>query len=265
VAECHHLIGYYPKMPAGFLQDCGHLWEVFHDPKHPERLQLCGAEDAPERPHSFWIHYHSYMVKHGVTKASIEEAIADEKKECGSLLRPGIRELLGKCQQHAIPVLIVSAGISQIIEGLFEAEAISLPPGSRIIANTVVFDGNGVCTDVVPHDPPCSRVGKMLQLKQQSDLRDRPCVIIVGDKPIDAKMAAAYPGVEEHPVHAFSFGFLNSEAPDDEALIEDYSGAFDVVPKEGRSCGFEMIVDLLEGLLDSPEGSSPSPRREAAI
>jgi 2-hydroxy-3-keto-5-methylthiopentenyl-1-phosphate phosphatase len=257
VAECHHLIGTDQVMPPAFLEECALLGDVAGDPKHPRRFELYGPEDGPERPHAFWNVFHGYMVKHKISAEMVQVAAEAEKKRRGMLLRTGIRELWALCERHDVPVVILSAGIVQVIEAYCRLDEVKLPPNCRVVANSMVFDRNGCCVHMQPSGPPCSRVGKLLRLREQSGLlEERPCAFLVGDKPIDATMAKGYPALNGGSLPTtLSFGFLNDEKASDKTIAE-YEGAFDVLPHSGSECGLEMVTRILASLLKTHSGTA---------
>jgi hypothetical protein len=108
-----------------------------------------------------------------------------------------------------------------------------------------------------PSGPPCSRVGKLLRLREQSGLlEERPCAFLVGDKPIDATMAKGYPALNGGSLPTtLSFGFLNDEKASDKTIAE-YEGAFDVLPHSGSECGLEMVTRILASLLKTHSGTA---------
>ena len=86
-------------------------------------------------------------------------------------------------------------------------------------------------------------------------LAERPRVLVVGDKPIDATMVAAYPSpsVRGAQSAALTIGYLNEGR---DATIEGaaaaqlaaHCDAFDVVPKQGTVSSFEPITALIREL-----------------
>ena len=87
-------------------------------------------------------------------------------------------------------------------------------------------------------------------------------MLVLGDKPIDATMVAAYPApaLSGTPVTALTFGFLNAgrdEAFDGPAAAQlaAHCEAFDVVPKQGTDCSFAPVSALLRELVKETSGS----------
>eukprot|EP00927_Polykrikos_kofoidii_P080583 TRINITY_DN7748_c0_g1_i1.p1 TRINITY_DN7748_c0_g1~~TRINITY_DN7748_c0_g1_i1.p1 ORF type:complete len:340 (+),score=53.30 TRINITY_DN7748_c0_g1_i1:99-1118(+) len=249
--EGHHLLRWSDELPAAFREDCEALWDVSSDIDHPRRLEIYGPEDGPSRPHAFWTHFNKILVHHGVTAEMVDRAVAAEKRNRGLLLRDGVAELLNVCESHGIPVVVLSAGITQIIQCAFRLEGIVLPSNSSVLANNLVFDTDGCVVDVSPSDPPCSRQGKLQYLRTVDGLSDRPCVLLAGDKPVDALMSNGYPAlVDGGTVASLKFGFLNESEVADEARKE-FETAFDVVPLRGIDCSFAPLTELLRALLSS--------------
>lgn len=196
-SEGHHLIRDSPEIPEQLRKDLEKFWSAFDAPeadrkaKHPVLRDI--FQDAPLSPHAFWLGFNRIIISHGLTKHMIMNAVAAEKKRRGAILRPGIQELFDVCQSQEIPIVILSAGISQIIHEAFKQDGFELPSVCRVLANDFIFDEDGRCIDVEPKDPPSSRQGKLHQLALAPEIVDRPCVILVGDKPVDASVGRGLP------------------------------------------------------------------------
>ena len=130
----------------------------------------------------------------------------------GRLLRDGVGAFLAACDAAGVPTVILSAGITQVIELALAADGVALPPSCTLLANTMVFAGeeagadraaaaaaagageDAPCVGWLPEGTPSSRVGKLLQLAELGDvLGGRRCAVLVGDKPVDATVAKGYP------------------------------------------------------------------------
>ena len=145
---------------------------------------------------------------------------------------------LSLCETGGVPVMILSAGVTQIITAAHHADGIhgvGLPPASAVVSSELQFDADGACTGVEPSNPPCSRHGKLQQLAARGlalGLSERSCVIVVGDKPVDATMITGYPELVEGvaggpgPPTVISFGFHNHREPGDAEQLPDFLEAF---------------------------------------
>lgn len=251
--ECHKLFTF-PDMPAAFLKDIGHLWTVAADLHHADRLEVYGPEDGIQTPHAFWTRFNCHLVQHGITRSLVDQAVETEKRKRGSLLRPGVQELLSFCETHDILVVVLSAGFTNIIHKAFQLDGIVLPASCVVLANTLIYDVEGRVLEVTPSNPPSSRKGKLQYLGQVACLADRPCALLVGDKAIDASMALGYPPLVGRGAPAqLKIGFSNAALASEEERAE-FESAFDIVPRNGLECSFAPVTGLLRALVVGTPG-----------
>jgi len=253
--ECHDFFRT-SAMPTEVQQAVHHLFEVFDDEAHPDHAEIAGPPDGPERMHRFWTNFNRIIVEQHVTRAMVEAAVEAEKEAKGSLLRPGVGALLELCDVSRIPVVILSAGITQVIELALLKEGVRVPPSCRILANTLCFDEQtGVVMRVIPNDPPASRHGKLHLLTALKELAVRPCAVLVGDKPVDAAVARGYPSLPNSAAPStLTFGFQNNSELSEE-LREDYVAAFHILATDGMACTFEPVVALVASILGECDDS----------
>ena len=65
----------------------------------------------------------------------------------GRLLRDGVGAFLAACDAAGVPTVILSAGITQVIELALAADGVALPPSCTLLANTMVFAGEEAGAD----------------------------------------------------------------------------------------------------------------------
>jgi hypothetical protein len=255
--ECHHLFAARPEFPAPFRADIAHLFAVMGDEHHADYARIVGPADAPDRPHRFWVVFNELVATHAITRGVVAAAVTAYKAEQGRLIRPGVAEFLELCHGLGVPVVILSAGVTQIIELAMAADGVRLPASCTVLANSMTFDGDGdgaPCIGVTPTDPPSSRVGKLAQLSALGGtLGSRACTLLVGDKPVDAKVAAGYPPLQGRgglPA-VLAFGFQNSEqarcSGGGGGQGAEYETAFHLLDPRGEreDSSFEPLTGLL--------------------
>eukprot|EP00746_Dinoflagellata_sp_MGD_P008593 gnl/MRDRNA2_/MRDRNA2_117217_c0_seq1.p1 gnl/MRDRNA2_/MRDRNA2_117217_c0~~gnl/MRDRNA2_/MRDRNA2_117217_c0_seq1.p1 ORF type:complete len:368 (+),score=53.59 gnl/MRDRNA2_/MRDRNA2_117217_c0_seq1:64-1167(+) len=254
--ECHEMLGFSPELPQSFRDEFGTMYNTITSPVwHEEKAQLLGPEENPD-VHAFWNIFNGYLLKHKVTLDMVERAVALEMRLRGPLLRDGIGDLLRVCEKHDVAVIVLSAGFTSVILEVFALAGISLPSSCRVLANSFVTDKDKRIVAVKPHDPPASRRGKLMYLAALDDLGDRPCIIAVGDKTIDAAAVDAYASrrnrgsiSNSEVLRSMCFGFLNANDPSDE-IVQEYCAAFDILPENGGSCSFMPLTALVRALLE---------------
>lgn len=275
-SECHHMLRDATAVPAGFRQGVQTLFAAAGNPSHPEHDSIFHSPTDADRPHRFWMHYNRLLVEHRITQSMIDDAVAHEKENTSGrkLLRDGVGELLALCDEAAIPVVILSAGLEQVIRSAFAVDGVRLPASCHVLTNTLIFEedaADGGCVAVEPTAPPASREGKLKLLGGLSQLSSRSLVLMVGDKPVDAKVARGLPPLAQPPLAGsvaadrgngctraeLSFGFFNQRRPegnDVPARLSDWQSAFDLLAHDGNGCTFAPVVALVRCLLASGKG-----------
>lgn len=285
VAECHHMLRDSSALPAGFRQAVQALFDA-RDPMHPQHTSIYGSDSDADRPHRFWMTYNHLLVEYRITQRMIDQAVAEEKRRQRevhgrkTLLREGVGDLLALCDEARIPVLILSAGLEQVIRSVFAADGVPIPTSCEVLTNRLVLDEvTGECVAVEPADPPASREGKLRLLGGLQHLAQRSMVLMVGDKPVDARVARGLPPVESElavsnvgdggapPTCAgrreLAFGFLNERPPEHTdphqkaADPTEWQAAFHLLAHRGEACTFAPVEALVRHLL-SVAGSSRS-------
>ena len=153
-----------------------------------------------------------------------------------------------------------------MIRAVHAAEGIILDPEKTVvISSELAYDpATGRCIAVTPHDPPCSRAGKLTHLARDPRavalLEGRDAVVVVGDKPVDAMMASAYPPLTSGRAAPtlIRFGFLNYCGEGDAEVLRAmrvaHEAAFDVLPAgPGDGVSFAHIGAFLRAVLSSTE------------
>jgi hypothetical protein len=226
------------------------------------------------------------MVDHGLRREMLPGLVTGGKLR----LRPRCRDFLEKLRNLNVPVLVVTAGLTDIVEEVLLRENLleRLPPGPghqasgnglmiqessqlRILGNRMHFDEEGLL--VGWDDPEIVRENKCIAGKLMG--RDyffeagtgmgsgsdhaRGNVIVIGNKPNDCQVTTHIPDLKE----VISFGFLD---PTMERLKE-YTAAFDVLhstlpfrPFQDCEASEELDPDfgpLLEFLLAIEKGPKP--------
>eukprot|EP01050_Picozoa_sp_SAG11_P023825 SAG11_NODE_4905_length_1727_cov_1.548526_1_plen_394_part_10 len=132
--ECHDIIFYHAELGAGFDRAVAPLLVAADADKEARTVQdmaallnAGGAGSAGSAPLSFahWEDYagwwwgtaHSAMVEHGLTKAEIVRAVGKARVA----MRGGAEELVKGCRERATPLVVVSAGITDVIDALMVA------------------------------------------------------------------------------------------------------------------------------------------------
>ena len=172
-------------------------------------------------------------VRVGTTRADVAAAVAS----AGLALRPGVRELVAWCERHDVPLIVMSAGVADVVAEalrLLLGDQPTLPRVIHVVSNSMVWDAGGRLagfSEPILHVfnkragaiPPDSAAAQAI--------RGRPHAILVGDSMGDATMAdgdapIAGGGPEESPPLVLKLGLLNHDV---DALLPRFAALFDAV------------------------------------
>lgn len=163
---------------------------------------------------------HELLVEDGLRVEDVASSVAVAQLR----LRPGAVEVFDWCARHAVPLLVFSAGLGDVLaEVLRQRLPGGLPPCAHVVSNGMVFDASGRLTGFT--EPTLHMFNKNASALSPATLRalsDRPHVLLAGDSLGDATMAQGLPAVE----HELRFGLLNDDV---DRLLPQFSAVFDVV------------------------------------
>ncbi|KAF7722423.1 5'-nucleotidase, cytosolic III [Apophysomyces ossiformis] len=183
----------------------------------------------------WWQEAHQLMIKEGITKKDIEEMVEYADVQ----LRPKLDTVLDICREKAIPFLVFSAGIGNIIEQILKNAGL-YHENMHIVSNMMQFDEEGRCYDFAE---PLIHVFNKSEFQLETtpyykQIEHRKNVILVGDSLGDLQMSQGI----KHDL-CLNIGFLNHDI---EALEPKYTKAFDIVIV--GDANMDPIVDLLKAI-----------------
>lgn len=177
--QCHDLVGFSPLMAPAFRDEFAPLLD----------WQSNAAIDGVE----WWHTAHSLMVKHGMPSRSILPRLVRESK---MEPRPGLLKMLAKLAALQVPLLIVSAGLSDIIEE-FLRQHDALTENVTVCSNRLNYGADSVPHGLAP-DPPITSFTKSTAyhaskafFKQHAE---RSTVLVLGDSTTDIDSVSARKG-----------------------------------------------------------------------
>ena len=170
-------------------------------------------------------------------RSAVSEAVAQRRLE----LREGFGALLASLQAHRTPVLIFSAGISNVISEIFAQLLPSVPlaPSTQVVGNTMTFSDDGVLTRF--EDPLIHMFNKNQSVVPAGSQRRH--VLLLGDGLGDVTMADE---AATEPEIILKIGFLNENV---EGLLPQYEAAFDMVIVGDGS--FSPVTDIVQAVINS--------------
>jgi len=232
-------------------------WEILH-PTLPRHLQ---AESSADRRTCLALQDQGALTIQAMNAWTLRElsrlkqALAEDVKKQSDniILRSGAQDLFGFCAKHDIRTLIVSAGITEVIQYVTTKHGITT---SGIVANAL-YDGKW--------DSPAQGIDGLVNTQNkrvQAEARfparagERRCIVVLGDNLHDSLMAqdnsddivirirtADKQGNTEAYLKE-SFGII--VAKNENGIEEKYPG-FDLVLREQ---GLEVVTTLLKYLTD---------------
>lgn len=151
-----------------------------------------------------------------LTKEKLEQAI----KQCKDIFRKGAKEFLKKAKENNMPVIILSAGIGNVIEGILELNGCYYD-NIHIISNFIKFDDNG---DMIKfNDEMIHTLNKTIEGHLPSELdnevKEKEYGILVGDLIYDINMIP-----KDKLENTVTIAFVSNDNN-----LEDYKQNFDVV------------------------------------
>ena len=139
--QCHDLLGSARMLSPAFRKAFSHLLDWENNP------DIDGVE--------WWDEAHGLCTKHGMPPRHL---IPRMVREAEMVFRPGALKLLRRLAALEIPVLIVSAGLSDVIEE-FLRQHDALSENVTVCSNRLNYAGDSVPQSVSP-DPPITSFTK---------------------------------------------------------------------------------------------------------
>jgi len=235
---CHDIISRSPLMPKAF---------------HTAYDQLCadqkkGLASGTWDWEGWWTRSHDLMIEHELRRQWLPDMIRASGIPC----RRGCREFFELLERHAIPALIVSAGIREVITEVLLQGGIVVD-SSRVVSNEMEFDADsGLLRSFA--EPPLHAHAKTTVSSRAADYFQsirKKHVVIMGDSLTDCDCLSGVEGVEE----VIRIGFFNKRRGIDRGKYED---VFDLLLTnedfEGADdLDLSPVLELIAGVV-SPSG-----------
>ncbi|KAJ1552683.1 hypothetical protein HK096_010816 [Nowakowskiella sp. JEL0078] len=186
----------------------------------------------------WWEQAHKKLIDLNITEKDIAEIVA----ETPISFRDETSRLIRICCEGKIPLLVFSAGISDVILQILK-QANLYTSNMDVISNKMHFnETTGFCDNFLP---PLIHVFNKNEASIQGtnhvdSVKHRKCVILLGDSTGDLKMSHGFEKEME-----LTIGFLSHDV---EQKIEIYKNAFDVVLLNDTS--FDFVNQLISAVLE---------------
>ena len=232
--SCHGVIGKHPGFSDNYRNEVQRMEDFFapleSDPNLDDASRLKVMTD-------WWSQSHQLMINQNISINTVEGMVTQACKRGMFGLRLKAREFLLSARATHIPTIVLSAGISLVIEELLKLESIPIDDLTAVISNQVIRGTDGVLQSFV--EPVIHGMSKKHVLKTFIDdsvtRRLRKNFIVLGDMPHDADVISSIDGIE----NVISIGFLL-----DQSKLNDYLRLYDVVITEDGD--FQPVIDLID-------------------
>jgi len=218
--QCHDLFGESKLMSAPFRAQFAPLLDWAANP------DIDGVE--------WWDRAHSLMVQHGMPPRNLIPRLV---REARMIPRPGALEMLKRLDELNIPVLIVSAGVSDVIEEFLRQHG-ALSENIAVCSNRLNYAGDSAPKSTSP-SPPITSFTKSYAYSSASSFfaahAERKYLLVLGDSTTDVDASENVPHDQ-----CLSVGFLNSR-PDG----VPHAKAFDAVVL-GNDGSLQPVAELLD-------------------
>ena len=171
--------------------------------------------------------YYTYHL----TKEKLKQCVYNSRLE----LRKGAKEFLFELYKNNIPLIILSAGIGNVIERFLKEENCYYKK-IKIISNFIKFDENGNMKKFQDNlIYTCNKDIDKLQDVKKKEIEKKEYRIVIGDLIEDIAMMGEYPDEK-----SLKIGFLNKNISKN---LEKYNDNFDVVlTEESNFYDIEKII-----------------------
>lgn len=221
--------------PKAVGKELGKQMDELYEKYAPIEIDYTITKEEKEKAMEKW--YAECMdlyYTHHLTKQKLKKSIKQSKL----IFRKGAKSFLEKTYEQNIPVIILSAGIGNVIEQFLNQNN-SYYSNMYIISNFMTFDSKG---NIEKFDNSKmihslnKTMKKHLPIEIQEMLKQKQYKILIGDLIEDEKMVE-----KEEWDTTIKIGILNKKI---EENIEEYKKHFDIVLTE-EDANFELIEEIL--------------------
>lgn len=190
----------------------------------------------------WWRESNQLLINEGANMNIINEAV----QSSNILFRDGCTYFFELCHKYNIPILVFSAGITQVIESIFNHK-LKMYDNIHIVSNELIFDDNEKIIGI--KDPIIHSLNKgehsyqLLKEKGKSyfnDVSTRKNIILMGDTLGDSRMTDGF----HHSDVILKVGFLNTNIQN---MYPKFKDVFDLVITNDGS--MYPLVDVLEKVI----------------
>lgn len=209
------------------------LFDIYGKLDHDYSLTL---EERIAKMHEWWTVHFDLMIECGLDKSVLEHAVENRPL----VYRDGVLEWIDMLHEHKIPLVILSAGLGDMIDLYLKKEG-RLYDTVHVVSNRFQFNEEGKVVGIV--EPMIHSLNKgEIALHGQpfyQTLLERKHIFLLGDNMGDIDMTAGFPYDEQ-----IAIGFLNHDVEERKAR---YGDAFDIVITDDG--GIQEITTLFQEIV----------------
>ncbi len=198
---------------------------------HPIEISPSVSNDEKNQAMDDWWRKHlELLVANKLNKKDFKGVVVN-----GNLkLRKYVKEVFEICHRKNIPVVILSAGLGDLITAVLEVESLYYP-NIKIVSNWFLFEENTVTGYKTPFIHATNKDENHLSKEIRESLVGRNNIVLAGDSLGDLKMAPL-----EVVGKIIKFGFLNGN----QGLLPEFKKNFDYV-EESVNADFGEILKIV--------------------
>lgn len=245
------------------LEDCGLLTQEYHD--GTEKLEkkyfpiendpTISVSDKTKHMEEWATNSRALLFKSGLTKSVIPRAVNKALTERAAELREGVDNFFKLTDDQAIPLLIFSAGISDILEEILLRTKTHCQENAKstyIVSNRCIFQETSYeDAPLAAFSLPVIHVFNKKSENfldtaffKETDESSRDNVVLIGDSMGDLFMVQ---GMSHNANTLLTIGFLNVNANE---RLKQYTDAYDIVIT-GNESSFEIPLKLIQSIASS--------------
>uniref|UniRef100_A0A0R3RW90 5'-nucleotidase n=1 Tax=Elaeophora elaphi TaxID=1147741 RepID=A0A0R3RW90_9BILA len=216
----------FAKPVASKSPTCGYLFKALHERYSPIEANLSLSDEEKSLAMLEWWNKANDII---ISAGFKENEILDLVKQSTMRLRSNGTLYFDELERLKIPLIIFSAGISNVIEASLLFELGRIPENVHIVSNTMYFNEMGVsCKFSEPIIHSFSKDGSLLEkcLETVQDLRLKNRIILLGDSLGDLCMLDGCSLSNGSDSTVLKIGFLNKNV---DMLLDSYVKNFDMV------------------------------------
>ena len=208
-----------PNVTDEFVQECIRIFNYYHKYEVDENIAL---QDKISIMNQWYIKNIEILKKYGITEETINDSASNESVMS---FREGAKEFLREMSIKGIPIIIISAGVGNIIQQFLINNECNYD-NIYICSNFLEYDNgiiSGIRDDNLIH--PLNKNEISIPIHIKSKISNRNNTLLLGNSISDIQMASDRKNV-------YKIGFLDEKI---EERIQSFQASYDIVCTDNTS------------------------------